>query len=134
VPGEREVSLGAVWGMFVESLLLLLAFFGVVVIIFYLHHSSSKALISHVEKIREELYTTNQTKGFDLEEMKEDLLDMVHETIGAMSPPTAIDHLLGALSGPLQMWAMRKAGIDPATGQMLQQVLPDLNQEKMPEP
>jgi len=127
------VSLGAVWGMFGESLLVLSAVFCLVIVIFFLHHTSSKALFSHIEKIREELYTTNREKGFDLDELKEDLLDMVHETIGNMSPPTAIDHLLGALSGPLQMWAMRKAGIDPATGQMIKQVLPDPHNMEMPQ-
>jgi hypothetical protein len=133
VPGEREVSLGAVWGMFVESLLLLLAFFGVIVVIFFLHHSSSKALLSHIEEIRADLVGNPSSTTFNLEEIKEDLLDMVHETIGNMQPPNAFDHIVGALSGPLQMWAMRKAGIDPATGQAIQTVLPDLQEAFTPE-
>jgi hypothetical protein len=122
------VSLGAVWGMFVESLLLLLAFFGVIVVIFFLHHSSSKALLSHIEEIRADLVSSPGQGAFNLEEIKEDLLDMVHDTIGNMQPPNAWDHLLGALAGPIQMWAMRKAGIDPTTGQALQTVLPDLQE------
>jgi hypothetical protein len=127
------VSLGAVWGMFVESLLLLFAFFGVIIVIFFLHHSSSKALLSHIEEIRADLVGNSSTNGFNLEEIKEDLLDMVHDTIGNMQPPNAWDHLLGALAGPIQMWAMRKAGIDPATGQAIQTVLPDLQEAFTPE-
>lgn len=128
MPGEREVSLGAVWGMFVESLLLLLAFFGVIVVIFFLHHTSSKALLSHIEEIKTDLVGNPSSATFNLEDMKEELLDMVHETIGNMQPPNAWDHLLGALAGPIQMWAMRKAGIDPTTGQAIQTVLPDLQE------
>ena len=122
------MSLGAVWGMFVESLLVLLAVFCLVIVIFFLHHSSSKALLSHIEEIRADLVGNPSSNGFNLEEMKEDLLDMVHDTIGNMQPPNAWDHLLGALAGPIQMWAMRKAGIDPATGQALQPILPDLEE------
>jgi hypothetical protein len=127
------VSLGAVWGMFVESLLLLFAFFGVIVVIFFLHHSSSKALLSHIEEIRADLVGNSNATTFNLEDMKEELLDMVHDTIGNMQPPNAWDHLLGALAGPIQMWAMRKAGIDPATGQAIQTVLPDLQEAFTPE-
>ena len=114
--------------MFVESLLVLLAVFCLVIVIFFLHHSSSKALLSHIEEIRADLVGNPSSNGFNLEEMKEDLLDMVHDTIGNMQPPNAWDHLLGALAGPIQMWAMRKAGIDPATGQALQTILPDLEE------
>jgi hypothetical protein len=106
--------------MFVESMLLLVGLGFLVTVIFLSHNASAKALLSHIEGIREELVTEKASTGFDIAELKEDLLDMVHETIGNMSPPTAIDHLLGALSGPLQMWAMRKAGIDPSTGQPLE--------------
>lgn len=122
------MSLGAVWGMFAESLVLLLSFFGVIVVIFFLHHSSSKALLSHIEEIRADLVGSSSTTTFNLEEIKEDLLDLVHDTIGNMQPPNALDHLLGALAGPIQMWAMRKAGIDPATGQAIQTVLPNLQE------
>jgi hypothetical protein len=114
--------------MFVESLVLLLSLFGVIVVIFFLHHTSSKALLLHIEEIRADLVGNPSSNGFNLEEIKEDLLDMVHDTIGNMQPPNAWDHLLGALAGPIQMWAMRKAGIDPTTGQALQTVLPDLQE------
>ena len=114
--------------MFGETLLLLSAVFLLVIVIFFLHHTSSKALLSHIEEIRADLAGNGSPSAFNLDEMKEDLLDMVHETIGNMQPPNAIDHLLGALAGPIQMWAMRKAGIDPATGQAIQTVLPDLQE------
>ena len=114
--------------MFVESLLLLLSFFGVIVVIFFLHHTSSKALLLHIEEIRADLVGNSSSTTFNLDELKDELLDMVHDTIGSMQPPNAFDHIVGALSGPLQMWAMRKAGIDPSTGQAIQTVLPDLKE------
>jgi hypothetical protein len=108
--------------MFVESLLVLVGFGFLVTVIFLANNASSKALLSHIEAIREELVVKQDSTGFDIGELKEELLDMVHDTIGNMSPPTAIDHLLGALSGPIQMWAMRKAGIDPSTGKPMELV------------
>ena len=128
------MSLGAVWGMFVESLVLLLSFFGVIVVIFFLHHTSSQALLSHIEEIRADLVGNPSSSTFNLDELKDELLDMVHDTIGNMQPPNAFDHIVGALSGPLQMWAMRKAGIDPATGQAIQHVLPVVSEMLEPEP
>lgn len=106
--------------MFVESLLVLVGFGFLVTVIFFINNASSKALLLHIERIREELVDTQDSSGFNLGELKEELLDMVHETIGNMQPPNAFDHLLGALSGPIQMWAMRKAGIDPSTGKPLE--------------
>jgi len=59
----------------------------------------------------------------DLSELREDVLDVVHDTIKNLQPPNAFDHLIGALAQPLQAWAMRKAGINPATGQPLSELL-----------
>tara|TARA_R110002012_G_scaffold107625_1_gene249627 strand:+ start:3108 stop:3461 length:354 start_codon:yes stop_codon:yes gene_type:complete len=105
--------------MFVESILVLVGLVLLVAVIFLAHNLSSKALLLHLETLKEDLVDNSTSGSFNLDELKDELLDMVHETIGSMQPPNAFDHLLGALAGPIQMWAMRKAGIDPSTGKPL---------------
>lgn len=95
-----------------------------------MHHSNSKALISQISLIKDEISEKTDT-SFNFDDLKEDMLDMVHETIGNMQPPNAFDHLLGALAGPIQAWAMRKAGINPQTGQVLEHLLPAENLEEV---
>lgn len=120
------MPLGVFWGMFVESILVLVGLVLLVAVIFLAHNLSSKALIFHLETLKEDLVDNSTSGSFNLDELKDELLDMVHETIGNMQPPNAFDHLLGALAGPIQMWAMRKAGIDPSTGKpldLIQQII-----------
>lgn len=117
--------MGAVWGMFSESVVMLVLGFSLIGCLIYMHHANSKALISQISLIKEEISEKTNDTTFNFDELKEDMLDMVHETIGNMQPPNAFDHLLGALAGPIQAWAMRKAGMNPATGQMLEQILPE---------
>jgi len=120
------VPLGVFWGMFVESILVLVGLILLVAVIFLAHNLSSKALLLHLETLKEDLVDNSTSGSFNLDELKDELLDMVHETIGSMQPPNAFDHLLGALAGPIQMWAMRKAGIDPSTGKpldLIQQII-----------
>lgn len=117
--------MGAVWGMFSDSVVMLVLGFSLIGCLIYMHHSNSKALISQISLIKEEIQEKTSDTTFNFDELKEDMLDMVHETIGNMQPPNAFDHLLGALAGPIQAWAMRKAGMNPATGQMIEQILPE---------
>ncbi len=119
------MSLGAVWRMFSDSVVMLVLGFSLIGCLIYMHHSNSKALISQISIIKKEISEKTSNTSLDLSELKEDMLDMVHETIGNMQPPNAFDHLLGALAGPIQAWAMRKAGMNPATGQILEQILPE---------
>lgn len=105
--------------MFGESMVILLSVGLLTAVIFYLHHLQSKALITHVEMLKADLPTSD----YDLTELREDVLDVVHDTIRNLQPPNAFDHLIGALAQPLQAWAMRKAGINPATGQPLNELL-----------
>jgi len=125
------VSLGAVWGMFSESVVMLVHRFSLIGCLIYMHHSPSKALLSQISLIKNEISEKTHNTTLDLSELKEDMLDMVHETIGNMQPPNAFDHLLGALAGPIQAWAMRKAGINPQTGQVLEHLLPAENLEEV---
>jgi hypothetical protein len=123
-----EVPLREFWGMFGESLVMLLAVFALVIVIFYLHHIQSKALLLHVENLKDDL--TNDQGGLD--ELKEDVLDIVQDTIRNLQPPNAFDHLLGAIAPAIQSWALRKAGINPATGQPLQELLEEKIEEIIP--
>ena len=112
--------------MFYEIIGLLLSVFSLLAVIFYLHHLQSKALILHVESLKD---TVADPNILNLEEMKEDMLDMVHDTIRNLQPPNAFDHLLGAIAPAIQSWALRKAGINPATGQPLNELLEDKIEE-----
>lgn len=111
--------------MFSDSVVMLVLGFSLIGCLIYMHHSNSKALISQLSLMKKEITEKTSDTTFNFDELKEDMLDMVHETIGNMQPPNAFDHLLGALAGPIQAWAMRKAGVNPATGQMLEQILPE---------
>jgi len=79
--------------------------------------------MTHIESIKSEITPDRSAIDMNLEELKEDILDLVHDTISKMSPPTAFDHILGAIASPLQAWMMRKAGINPSTGGLLEQEL-----------
>ena len=125
------MSLGAVWSMLSDSVVMLVLGFSLIGCLIYMHHSNSKALFSQIAIIKNEISEKTSNTSLDLSELKEDMLDMVHETIGNMQPPNAFDHLLGALAGPIQAWAMRKAGINPQTGQVLEHLLPAENFEEV---
>ena len=102
--------------MLLEILLIAACIVFLLLLSFALHHQSSKALFTHIESIKTEITPPGSTFKDEIEDFREDILDLVHETISKMQPPNAIDHLMGALVHPIQAWAMRKAGIDPATG------------------
>lgn len=53
----------------------------------------------------------NSKSEFDLDEMKESVLDLVEQTIGSMSPPTAADHFLGMISQYFQAKMMKDMNI-----------------------
>ena len=104
------MPLGVVWGMFGETVMLLsvgLAFF---IVTFFLHQMSIKALFTQFENWKTEVEPPQ------LQDIKDELLDMVEDVIGNMQPPNAGDHFMGMLAQVGQFWAMRKFNIDPATG------------------
>ncbi len=102
--------------MLLEILLIAACIVFLLLLSFALHHQSSKALFTHIESIKTEIVPQKTSLLDEVDDFKEEILDLVHETISKMQPPSAIDHLMGALVHPIQAWAMRKAGIDPATG------------------
>jgi len=99
--------------MFEQTLVTLslgLAFF---IVTFYLHQMSSKALFKQFESWKTELLDASPKS---VDDIKEELLDIVEDTLSNMQPPNAGDHFMGMLAQVGQMWAMRKFNIDPATG------------------
>lgn len=99
--------------MFEQTLVTLslgLAFF---IVTFFLHQTTSKALFSQFEAWKAELLEASPKS---MDEIKEELLDIVEDTLQNMQPPNAGDHFMGMMAQIGQMWAMRKFNIDPATG------------------
>ena len=45
--------------------------------------------------------------NIDLSQIKEEVLDIIEDTIGQMQPPNAMDHVFGALAQIIQMKAMK---------------------------
>ena len=46
--------------------------------------------------------------SFDLDELKSELMDIVENTIESLSPPSAFDHIAGAVSQYFQMRMMKE--------------------------
>ena len=90
---------------------LLLCFFSVfIATLFGLFKLLSKALIEFKAD-----FTKAETQSFpDFEELKDSLLDLVHNTIAEMQPPTAFDHLAGIVAQYAQAKIMNMMPIDPS--------------------
>lgn len=86
--------------MFEVILPLYVAFVVLCVFVFMSHHTLSTSLHSLASEIKE--------NGIDLpptfiEELKDEMYNIVQDTIEGMNPPTAADHLMGALGQLVQM-------------------------------
>ena len=104
------MPLGVVWGMFGETVMLLSVGIAFFIVTFFLHQMSMKALFSQFENWKAEVEPPN------IEDIKDELLELVEDVIGTMQPPNAGDHFMGMLAQVGQFWAMRKFNIDPQTG------------------
>lgn len=80
--------------------------------LFLMSQHNSRALMRVAESFKQ----AEVESGFDIDGIKEDLLDMVHDTIQNMQPPSAVDHLVGMLGQFAQMKMMKSMGVDPAAG------------------
>lgn len=99
-------------------LFIFLLFFGTLFTLFKL---LSKALL----EIKAD-FTHRETPELpNFDELKTNLLDLVHDTISEMQPPTAIDHLMGIISQYAQAKMMKMMDIDPS--QLLETVTEGLN-------
>lgn len=109
-----------------EILLIAACIVFILLLSFLLNHQSTKALLSQIHLAKEELAEPSSALSEEIMDIKEELLDMVHDTIKNLQPPNAFDHIMGALAGPIQMWAMKKAGIDPSTGKAIGETVEQL--------
>ena len=69
-----------------------------------------------------------------VEEMKDEMYEIVQDTVKNMQPPNAADHLMGALSQMVQMKmmkAMNLADALPAIGQAIQGAVPEVESDEM---
>lgn len=60
----------------------------------------------------------NQIEIPNFDELKDDLLDVVNSTIENLEPPTAFDHIAGAVSQYFQMKMMRDFNLADAAPQL----------------
>lgn len=78
----------------------------------YLQHHALSASIKQVAKdIEDRLNADVKVPTSFLDELKDEMGDLVHETIQNLQPPNAADHVMGALAQMIQMRAMQKFGM-----------------------
>ena len=67
-----------------------------------------------------------------VEEMKDEMFEIVQDTVKNMQPPNAADHLMGALSQMVQMKMMKAMNLAeslPAIGQVIQGAVPEVEDD-----
>ena len=109
--------------MFESVIVPLIAILTPVIVIYLLQLHFSKALLSQITEVKHQIDVVTEASPLTFDDIREQMLDVVEETLANLQPPNAFDHIVGALAGPIQAWAMKKAGINPATGQPLQDLL-----------
>jgi len=80
------------------------------VAVFYQAFKHLTALIQDVEVG----FKQDTSNHFNLDEIKEELLDLIQDVIGNMEPPRAVDHVFGAIAQILQFKAMKLMDVEPA--------------------
>lgn len=93
-----------------ETILLIAVIVVLIVSIFSFPFVLSRAL----NEVRDSMTPPEQQKMPDFNALRNDLMDLVTETISTMQPPNAMDHLLGMLTQFAQMKMMQSTGIDPS--------------------
>ena len=85
----------------IEVLLpLYVAFVVLCVFVFFSHHTLSSSLHSLAAELKE---NGVEIPPSFVEELKDEMFNIVQDTIEGMNPPTAADHLMGALGQLVQM-------------------------------
>jgi hypothetical protein len=74
------------------------------------------AFLAHrIETLKFEIRAATETlseKPTSFDDLREDLEDLIADTLSQIQPPNAGDHFMGAMGQIAQMWAMRKFGAD----------------------
>lgn len=107
-------ALGSVMESYVAFLLAIVLIFG----IFY----GLKHVLEALNHISESLLTEKPQNNIDIDGIKQELLDIVEDTISNLQPPNAFDHLMGALAQFAQHKIMMATGMDV---NRLQEFLPE---------
>ena len=119
-----EVSLRVVIGM-IEVLLPVYASLFFLCVFVWISISSLKATLT---ALGNQLQTnTVEIPPSFVEELKEEMFDIVQDTVQNMQPPNAADHLMGALSQMVQMKMMKAMNLGdalPAIGQAINGAVP----------
>lgn len=108
-----------------ETYALLCAVLLLVLVIF----AATRMLLEALTQITESFKQSNDTDSIDLNAIKEELLDIVEDTINNLQPPNAFDHIMGALAQFAQHKLMAATGITPDSMAALQDGLNDLEGE-----
>ena len=75
------------------------------------HHALSASIRKVAEDIEARLNGDVSVPESFLTELKDEMGDLVHETIQNLQPPNAADHVMGAIAQMIQMRAMQKFGM-----------------------
>ena len=117
------------WGMFDDMVGLAVIIVTLFSVVLYLHYVNSKALQAQITSVTSWINEQKENNNFDLPDLgtiRDELTDIVEETLSNLTPPNAFDHFLGAVAPAIQTWAFRKAGINPATGQPIEAMLTEM--------
>jgi len=67
----------------------------------------SQTLSKAIERLDTAFKQAVTNDGFDLDEIKQELANLVEDIIGDMEPPSAVDHLVGMVSQFAQLKMMK---------------------------
>ena len=73
---------------------------------------ATKVILEALAQITESFKQDSAQTPIDLDAIKEELLDIVEDTLANLEPPNAFDHLMGALGQFAQMKLMKMSGIE----------------------
>jgi len=65
---------------------------------------------------------------FTLDDVKESLIDIVEDTLSNMNPPSAFDHIAGAIAQMIQAKTMKSMGLNalpPVVADIVEEIIPD---------
>ena len=89
---------------------LYLCFFALCVFVIYQQTTLTRQIQEIGSQIEGRLNEPIQVPTSFMGELKENLEDLVHDTISTMQPPNAADHVMGAIAQMIQMRAKKQYG------------------------
>jgi len=77
-------------------------------------YQAFKHLTAQIQEVEIEFKRTNGN-GFNLDEIKGELFGIVEDILQNMQPPSAVDHVFGAIAQIIQFKAMKMMDVEPST-------------------